>query len=103
MKKMFNLDTGMNCPYCGERHYHTGKSKKKAGILNFLVLLPLLLNMFFDIPAAILLSSFPVLFFLFMSFVAFLINLCSNEDCEMCGLELFIEKDTNILGIQRRK
>jgi len=79
VKKMFTLDTGMNCPYCGERQYQTGKSKKKAGILNFFVLLPLLLNIFFDIPAAILLSSFPVLFFLIMSLNPFLMNLSSKE------------------------
>src|SRR5699024_9487833 len=83
MKKMFTLDTGMKCPYCAERQYQTGKSKKKAGILNFIVLLQLLLNMFFDISAAILLSSFPVLLFLIMSFNPFLINISSKEDSEM--------------------
>src|SRR5699024_12843661 len=91
MKKMFTLDTGMNCPYSGERQYQTGKSKKKAGILNFLDLLPLLLNMFFDIPAAILLSSFTVLLFLIMSFDLFLINLISKEVSEMYAIERFIE------------
>src|SRR5699024_12750817 len=83
MNIMNTFDTEMNCHYCWERQYQTGKSKKNVGILNFLVILPLLLNMFFDIPAAMLLSSFPVLFFLIMSFNPFLINLSSKEDSEM--------------------
>ncbi|TRM10781.1 hypothetical protein FH966_03085 [Lentibacillus cibarius] len=80
MKKMFTLDTGMNCPYCGERQYQTRKSRKNAGLLNFFILLPLLLNIFFDIPAAILLSSFPVLFFLVMSLNPVLMHLSSKEE-----------------------
>src|SRR5699024_8131287 len=66
-KRMFTLDTGMNCPYCEEKQYQTRKSKKKTGVLNFLVPLPLLLNLLFDFPPGILLSSFPILFFLIMS------------------------------------
>lgn len=79
-KRMFTLDTGMNCPYCEEKQYQTRKSKKKTGVLNFLVPLPLLLNLLFDFPPGILLSSFPILFFLIMSLHPFLIHLSNREE-----------------------
>ncbi|MBR7794498.1 hypothetical protein GT022_00385 [Agaribacter marinus] len=80
LKKMFTLDTGMTCPYCREKQYLTQKSKKKAGLLNFFVPLPLLFNIFFDIPGIILLRLFPVLFFLIMSLHPFLIRLSNIEE-----------------------
>src|SRR5699024_11417124 len=79
-KSMFTLDTGMNCPYCEEKQYQTRKSKKKTGVLNFLVPLPLLLNLLFDLPLGILLSSFPILFFLLISLTPFLIHLSNREE-----------------------
>jgi CXXC-20-CXXC protein len=80
MRKMFTLDTAMICPYCGEKQYQTRKSKRKSAFLNALVTLPLLLNILFEIPGVILLSLFPVLFFLIMSLNPFLIHLSNKEE-----------------------
>ncbi|GAB4074747.1 hypothetical protein GCM10028778_22500 [Barrientosiimonas marina] len=80
MKKMFTLDPGMNCPYCGERQYQTRKSKNKAGFLNAFVFLPIFLNIFFDIPAAILISLFLVLTSLVISLHPVVMHLSNKEE-----------------------
>ena len=80
MKRYFTLNSGMICPYCEEKQYQTRKSKKKAGVLNFFVLLPLLLNSFLDIPLVVLLSLFPALFVLIMSLNPLLLQLSSKEE-----------------------
>ena len=80
VKKMFTLDTGMKCPYCGENQYQTQKSKKRTSILNSIVLLPLLLNIFFDIPIVMLLSLFPVLFIIVISLSPFIMHLSNKEE-----------------------
>lgn len=80
IRKMFTLDTTLICPYCGERQYQTRKSKKKASILNLLVLSPLLLDIFFDVSVAILLSLFPILFIIIVSFNPSLMHLSNKEE-----------------------
>ncbi|MFC4024676.1 TIGR04104 family putative zinc finger protein [Oceanobacillus longus] len=55
IKKSFTLDPGMTCPYCGKTQYQTQKSRTKSALLNAIILLPLLINIFFDIPGIILL------------------------------------------------
>ena len=80
IKKTFTLDPGMTCPYCGETQYQTQKSKMKSGFFNTIILLPLLINTFLDIPGIVLLSLFPVLFVLIMSLYPFLVEISSREE-----------------------
>ncbi len=79
VKKTFTLFGKMTCPYCGETQYITQKSKMKNSFPTMLVLSPLLLNIFFDIPGVILLSLFPVLFIIVLLIYPFLVEI-SNTD-----------------------
>lgn len=80
IKKTFTLDPGMSCPYCGETQYQTQKSKTRNGFFNAIILIPLLINIFFDIPGVFLLSLFPLLFVLTMSLYPFLVEISSREE-----------------------
>lgn len=79
IKKTATLNPAMTCPYCEEKQYQTQKSKGKISMLTPIVLLPLIIQMFFEVPAVILLSLFPVLFVLVMIFYPFLVNISSIE------------------------
>ena len=80
IQKNFSLDPAMECSYCGTKQYHTPKSKVKNGLLNFIILLPLVLNIFFDIPWMILLSLFPILFVVVLSIYPFFMELSSKDE-----------------------
>src|SRR5690625_6129189 len=64
--RYFTLDSKMRCPYCDKDQYITQKSKLKTFFFNMIVLLPLVLNLIFNIPGVILLSLFPILFIIVM-------------------------------------
>ena len=70
----------MTCPYCGEKQYQTQKSKTKIGLLTTIVLLPLVFQIFFDMPGAFLLSLFPILTVIVILLYPFLIKLSSREE-----------------------
>src|SRR5699024_1595611 len=80
IKKTFTLDPAMTCPYCGEKQYETQKSRMKNSALNFVIPLPLLLNIFIDIPGFFLLSLLPVLFIVVMSLYPFFVKISSKEE-----------------------
>lgn len=80
IKKTTTLDPAMTCPYCGEKQYQTQKSKKKSGLFNAIILFPLLINIFFDIPGVFLLGLFPVIFLLIMSVYPLLVEISSREE-----------------------
>lgn len=80
IKKTFTLDPAMTCPYCGKKQYQTQKSKTKSSFFNAIILLPLLINAIFDLPGILLLSLFPVLFVLIMSFSPFFVEISSREE-----------------------
>ncbi|MDW0109763.1 hypothetical protein QT716_06800 [Sporosarcina aquimarina] len=73
MKNTTTLNPAMTCPKCGEKQYQTQKSKKRISFLTMIILLPLLIQIFFDIPAIILLSLLPfftvIIFLLYPFFV----------------------------------
>ena len=79
IKKTTTLNSVITCPHCGEKQFQTQKSKMKVSFLTAIVLLPLLIQIFFDIPGAILLSFFPVLFVVVVLLYPFLIKLSSEE------------------------
>lgn len=79
IKKTSTIDPGMTCPYCKETQYQTKSSIRKINTLMPIVLLPLLLQIFFDIPGAVLLSLFPVLLVVFTIFYPFLVEVSSRK------------------------
>ncbi|WP_019415521.1 TIGR04104 family putative zinc finger protein [Paenisporosarcina sp. TG20] len=80
IKKTTTLNPSMTCPFCEEEQYQTQKSKMKIGFLTPIVLLPLLIQIFFDIPDAILLSLFPVLVVIVLLSYPFLVELSNREE-----------------------
>ncbi|PIC82850.1 TIGR04104 family putative zinc finger protein [Sporosarcina sp. P1] len=77
--KTTTLNPAMTCPYCEEKQYQTQKSKGEIGMLTPIVLLPLIIQMFFEVPEAIILSLFPILFILVIILYPFLVKLNSQE------------------------
>lgn len=55
-KKTFTTDPAMKCPYCGEKQYTSLKTRKWSLSFSMLPLLPLLLNIFWDISALIIMG-----------------------------------------------
>lgn len=79
IKKTTTLNPEMICPYCGEKQFQTQKSKGKIAMLTPIVLLPLLIQIFFDVPGVILFSLFPILFVLVIVLYPFFVDLSSEE------------------------
>jgi len=80
IKKTTTLNPVMTCPYCEGNQYQTQKSKTKIGFLTPIVLLPLLLQLFFDLPLVFLLIMFPILVMIVFILSPFLIELSSREN-----------------------
>lgn len=80
MKKTSTLNPAMICPYCGKKQYQTQKSKTKMSFLTPIVLMPLLLQMFIDIPGVYLMSLFFVLGVAVFLIYPFLIEINSKEE-----------------------
>lgn len=79
IKKIIKLNPSMICPYCAVLQYRTQKSKTKTAILTPIILLPLLLNIFFDLSFAFLFSSSLFLFIVVILLSPFLVELTSKE------------------------
>ncbi|ARJ37725.1 hypothetical protein SporoP8_01795 [Sporosarcina ureae] len=79
IKKTATLNPAITCPYCEEKQYQTQKSKGEIGMLTPIVLLQLIIQMFFEVPEAIILSLFPSLFILVIILYPFLVKLSSQE------------------------
>lgn len=80
LKKTTTLNPELTCLYCGEKQYQTQKSKKQIAFLTPTVLLPLLLQIFFDIPDVILFSLYFILVCMVMLSYPFLVKLKSKEE-----------------------
>lgn len=80
IKKTTTLNPEMTCPHCGEKQYQSKGSKAKAPLFSLIGLLPLLIQTFFDVPAAILLSLIPTLAVIIFLFYPFLVELSSKEE-----------------------
>lgn len=80
MKSSFTLNPAMKCPKCGERQYLTKKSRKRMLLFNWLILTPLLLNMFFDLSFFFLLFLIIFLFVLSISLMPFNMELTEEEE-----------------------
>ena len=80
IKKTTTLNPAMTCPHCDEKQYQTKKSRVKISFLTSIVLLPLLIQIFFDMPDSILLSLFPVLLVIVLVLYPFLVKLSNGEE-----------------------
>ncbi len=79
-KKTFTLFPEMTCPYCGETQYQTQKSKTRGVLLTPVILLPLFIQMFFNVQGVFLLSSFPILAIIVIFLYPFLVELSNKEE-----------------------
>jgi|SRR5690625_1970986 len=80
VKKTMTLNPEMSCPHCGAKQYQSKSTKTKAPFWGLIVLLPLLIQTFFNVPVVILLSLIPVLAVIVFILYPFLIELSSKED-----------------------
>ena len=80
LRKTMTLNPAMTCPHCEKKQYQSQKSKTKIGLLNMFILIPLLLNIFFDIPSIILLSLIPIFAVIVFVVYPFLIELSSEAE-----------------------
>ncbi|WP_349774097.1 TIGR04104 family putative zinc finger protein [Sporosarcina aquimarina] len=79
IRKTTTLDPAMTCPNCGEKQYQTQKSKKRISFLTVIILLPLLIQTFSDIPVIMLLSLLPVIAVIVFLLYPFFVELSSKE------------------------
>lgn len=80
VKKMFTLDTGMICPYCGKKQFLTSEAKKRNNIVIFFTPLIMLIGLIFSIPPEITLVLIVLNFFVIISVYPLMINLANDED-----------------------
>ncbi|KAB8138525.1 hypothetical protein F9U64_04435 [Gracilibacillus oryzae] len=79
IKKSFTLDTGMNCPYCGEKQYVTTKTRKITALITFAVPVIMLVNLFFGASLVFLFLLIGVVF-LFFGTYPFYMKLSNEEE-----------------------
>lgn len=82
IKKTFTLDQKVSCPHCDETQYFSHQSKVKSASLNALVLLPLVINLFFDLPGILILCLFPMIFLVIMSLHPFMVKLDNSRESD---------------------
>ncbi|PKR76795.1 hypothetical protein CEY16_13325 [Halalkalibacillus sediminis] len=75
-RKMFSLDKGLVCPYCGKKQYQTKASKKNMFYVTLIILSPLLLPAAIELKLVMLLSLFIISILSF----PYIINLANKED-----------------------
>lgn len=80
IKKTTTLMPAMICPYCEENQYQTQKSKTKASLFSLIILFPLLIQVFFQIPAFILLGLIPIIGMIIFLLYPFLVELSCTEE-----------------------
>lgn len=80
IKLTSTLNPAIKCPYCGKTQYQTQKSKMKISLLTIFILLPLLINLIFNVSAVFLLSSYLILFILIMILYPFIVELSNTEE-----------------------
>src|SRR5699024_3379408 len=70
----------ISCPYCKEKQYVSKKSIKNQFFLRLIILFPLLMQPFFDLPGAVFLSLFPVFTVIVFLFNPLLVELSSKGE-----------------------
>lgn len=80
IKKMFTLDTGMVCPSCKKKQYHTKSSQKRSTLLPFLTPVIMLFSILLNTPTTISLALLVISFFLILVIYPLLIEFASMDD-----------------------
>ena len=75
IRKTTTFNLAMTCPYCEKKQFQTLRSKVKIAMLNMTISLPLIIQAFFDVPKAILISLIPALSILIILIYPFLVEL----------------------------
>lgn len=80
VRKSFTLDTGMTCPYCGEKQYVTAKARKRNSLTVLLIPLILLISFVFDISLILRLVLLVTVGILMIGTYPFFIELSDKEE-----------------------
>ncbi len=79
LKKTASLNPTLICSYCNEKQYQTQKSKTIGSVFVFIILLPLLLQAFFEMLGIILFGLYFILLGLTILSYPFIVELSSEE------------------------
>lgn len=79
-KKMFTLDTALECPHCGKKQYLTPKARKRSSVYTLLTPFILLLLFLFDVSPLISIGVLFVFLLLMMGTYPFIIELSNQEE-----------------------
>jgi len=79
-KKSSQLNSGAECPHCGVRQYITSRSRKKSGMLSFLIPVSFLSPVFFDISVALNVSAIIGLAIILIALYPAMIELTSENE-----------------------
>ncbi|MFA1820220.1 TIGR04104 family putative zinc finger protein [Virgibacillus oceani] len=79
-RKSFTLDTGIPCPYCGEKQFLTSKSRKRSTLGILLIPFLIFVPNFFDFSLLATLSIYAGYVILFSFTYPFLIELSNREE-----------------------
>ncbi|WP_367281336.1 TIGR04104 family putative zinc finger protein [Planococcus shenhongbingii] len=80
IRKTFTLKSKLDCPVCGKSQYISGKSRKKLGALNLVILLPLFFNVYMSTNPLLVITAIFTLFFITLVFIPFLTKLSDKEE-----------------------
>ncbi len=80
VKKITTLNHEMFCPYCGEKQYRSNTSKNIIPFIVPIMLLPVFIKIFFDVPIVILFSLIPLLAVIIFILFPFSIKLSSEKE-----------------------
>lgn len=79
VKATLVIDVGFICPHCQNKQYETKESRRKTRYLNFVVIIPFILKLLFNISGIFMLVLFPLLLFVNMAIYPFLLRLQNTE------------------------
>jgi len=80
LKLLLSFKAEMMCPYCEARQYQSKKSQAIAPFAGLVVLLPLLLSSFIDLPVLLTLSLIPILAIGTLLMFPFFVRLSNTEE-----------------------
>lgn len=78
-KKMFTLNTAIDCPQCGQKQYYSKKARKKTVVVSFLSLFLIFLRLF-NISAYQIIGIYLAYFIIVMVLLPFLMELSNEEE-----------------------
>lgn len=80
IKRSFSISPGLPCPKCEKEQFVTKRSKKKSGLLIFIMPITLPIVTLLQVPVTLILLIYPSLFVLLISSYPFLMELTNEEE-----------------------